>query len=192
MRRARRGRGARSRDHARPDPVRARRGADHRRLGGMPSGAASMSDVWIIVAVVGVATIAFKAAGPVLIGRRSLPRHVQPVVDLLAPVMLIALVTCADVRWRRGDRGRRAGRRRGRSCDCDRAARARHRGDGDRRAGDCARPSRRLGATRGRSAVPEHGGRRDRLGDEAGEPDHEHPLSKVPHTASFRRMCQST
>jgi branched-subunit amino acid transport protein len=52
-----------------------------------------MSDAWIIVAVVGVATVACKAAGPVLIGQRSLPRHVQPVVDLLAPVMLIALVT---------------------------------------------------------------------------------------------------
>ncbi len=52
-----------------------------------------MSSAWIVVAVVGVATIACKAAGPVLIGRRSLPRHVQPVVDLLAPVMLIALVT---------------------------------------------------------------------------------------------------
>ena len=55
-----------------------------------------------------------------------------------------------------------------------------------------AASSRRLGATRGRPAVPEHGGGRDRLGDEAGEPDHEHPLSKVPHAASFRRMCQST
>ena len=52
-----------------------------------------MSDAWIIVAVVGVATVACKAAGPVLIGQRSLPRNVQPVVDLLAPVMLIALVT---------------------------------------------------------------------------------------------------
>jgi branched-subunit amino acid transport protein len=52
-----------------------------------------MSDAWIIVGVVGVATIACKAAGPVLIGRRSLPRRVQPVVDLLAPIMLIALVT---------------------------------------------------------------------------------------------------
>lgn len=51
-----------------------------------------MSSTWIVVAVVGVATIAFKAAGPVLIGRRSLPSHVQSVVDLLAPVMLIALV----------------------------------------------------------------------------------------------------
>jgi branched-subunit amino acid transport protein len=51
-----------------------------------------MSDAWIVVAVVGVATIAFKAAGPVLIGRRALPGRIQSVVDLLAPVMLVALV----------------------------------------------------------------------------------------------------
>lgn len=51
-----------------------------------------MSDAWIVVAVVGIATIAFKAAGPVLIGRRALPVTVQAVVDLLAPVMLVALV----------------------------------------------------------------------------------------------------
>jgi branched-subunit amino acid transport protein len=47
---------------------------------------------WIVVAIVGLATIAFKAAGPVLIGQKALPPHVQSVVDLLAPVMLIALV----------------------------------------------------------------------------------------------------
>ena len=47
---------------------------------------------WIVVAVVGVLTIAFKAAGPVLLGRRPLPSRVQSVVDLLAPVMLAALV----------------------------------------------------------------------------------------------------
>lgn len=51
-----------------------------------------MSGAWIVVAVVGVATVAFKAAGPVLIGRRSLPPKVQSVVDLLAPAMLMALV----------------------------------------------------------------------------------------------------
>ena len=51
-----------------------------------------MSDAWIVVAVVGIATIAFKAAGPVLIGRRSLPPRVDACVELLAPVMLIALV----------------------------------------------------------------------------------------------------
>jgi branched chain amino acid efflux pump len=51
-----------------------------------------MSGVWIVVAVVGVATIAFKAAGPVVVGRRELPPRIQSIVDLLAPVMLIALV----------------------------------------------------------------------------------------------------
>lgn len=51
-----------------------------------------MSDPWAVVVLVGIATVAFKAAGPVLIGRRSLPRTVQTVVDLLAPVMLLALV----------------------------------------------------------------------------------------------------
>jgi branched-subunit amino acid transport protein len=47
---------------------------------------------WIVVALVGAATVAFKAAGPVLIGRRELPPRIQSVVELLAPVMLIALV----------------------------------------------------------------------------------------------------
>jgi branched-subunit amino acid transport protein len=51
-----------------------------------------MSDAWIVVAVVGVVTIAFKAAGPVAIGRRELPPRVQSFVELLAPVMLVALV----------------------------------------------------------------------------------------------------
>lgn len=51
-----------------------------------------MTSAWVVVGVVGLATIAFKAAGPVLIGRRALPSTVQSLVDLLAPVMLIALV----------------------------------------------------------------------------------------------------
>jgi branched-subunit amino acid transport protein len=58
----------------------------------MPAGVAAMSGTWIVVAVVGIATIAFKAAGPVVIGRRSLPPRVQSLVELLAPVMLMALV----------------------------------------------------------------------------------------------------
>ena len=93
-----------------------------------------MSDAWIVVAVVGAATIASKAAGPVLVGRRQLPPRLQACVELLAPVMLMALVVTqtfagdeeiqVDARvlgWGRADR--------------DRAARARHRGDGRRRAG---------------------------------------------------------
>jgi branched-subunit amino acid transport protein len=51
-----------------------------------------VNEAWIVVALVGIATIAFKAAGPVLIGRRALPQRVQDLVELLAPVMLIALV----------------------------------------------------------------------------------------------------
>jgi branched-subunit amino acid transport protein len=51
-----------------------------------------MNDAWIVVAVVGVATIACKAAGPVLVGRRERPPRLQACVELLAPVMLTALV----------------------------------------------------------------------------------------------------
>ena len=51
-----------------------------------------MSDAWIVVAVVGVVTIAFKSAGPVFLGGRALPARVRSMVDLLAPVMLMALV----------------------------------------------------------------------------------------------------
>ena len=51
-----------------------------------------MSDAWVVVSVVGLVTIAFKAAGPVFLGRRALPGRVRSTVDLLAPVMLMALV----------------------------------------------------------------------------------------------------
>jgi branched-subunit amino acid transport protein len=52
----------------------------------------SATDVWIVVGVVGVVTILFKAAGPVFLGRRALPERVGVVVALIAPVMLTALV----------------------------------------------------------------------------------------------------
>ena len=48
--------------------------------------------VWLVVVVVGVVTIVFKAAGPVFVGRRELPPRVDSVVALIAPVMLTALV----------------------------------------------------------------------------------------------------
>lgn len=51
-----------------------------------------MSDAWIVVIVVGAVTLVFKAAGPVILGRRQLPRRVDAVVALIAPVMLTALV----------------------------------------------------------------------------------------------------
>ena len=56
-----------------------------------------MTDVWIVVAVVGVVTVLFKAAGPVFLGRRALPPRIKSVVELLAPVMLTALVVTQTV-----------------------------------------------------------------------------------------------
>jgi hypothetical protein len=51
-----------------------------------------MTEVWIAVAAIGVATIALKAAGPVLAGGRALPGRLATVVPLLAPALLAALV----------------------------------------------------------------------------------------------------
>lgn len=51
-----------------------------------------MSSAWLAVLVVGAATIAIKAAGPVLAGGRELPLGSARVVDLLAPALLAALV----------------------------------------------------------------------------------------------------
>jgi branched-subunit amino acid transport protein len=47
---------------------------------------------WIVVLVVGAITVAFKATGPVLLGDRGLPPRLVGLVELLAPVMLSALV----------------------------------------------------------------------------------------------------
>lgn len=51
-----------------------------------------MSAAWIAVLAVGVTSVAFKAAGPVMLGRRALPPLALRLVELLAPVMLAALV----------------------------------------------------------------------------------------------------
>lgn len=51
-----------------------------------------MSRAWLVVLVVGAASIAFKAAGPVVLGGRALPGPVTRVVALLAPTLLAALV----------------------------------------------------------------------------------------------------
>ena len=51
-----------------------------------------MTTAWITVALVGAATVAIKASGPVLAGGRELPGPLGRVVDLLAPAVLAALV----------------------------------------------------------------------------------------------------
>jgi branched-subunit amino acid transport protein len=56
-----------------------------------------MSAVWVVVLVVGAATVALKATGPVLLGNRELPEPVARVVSLLGPVLLSALVVTQTV-----------------------------------------------------------------------------------------------
>ena len=56
-----------------------------------------MSTVWLVVLVVGAATVAFKATGPVLLGGRTLPPAIAEVGALLAPVLLAALVVTQAV-----------------------------------------------------------------------------------------------
>jgi branched-subunit amino acid transport protein len=51
-----------------------------------------VSTTWTVVLVVSVVTIAIKAAGPMLLGGRPLPRRLNAVVSLLAPALLAALV----------------------------------------------------------------------------------------------------
>ena len=49
------------------------------------------------VGVIGVVTVVFKAAGPVLLGGRRLAGRPLAVISLLAPVMLVALVVTQTV-----------------------------------------------------------------------------------------------
>ena len=56
-----------------------------------------MSDAWILVAAIGMGTMAIKGAGPVLLGGRPLPERAQSVVALLAPALLAALVATATL-----------------------------------------------------------------------------------------------
>jgi branched-subunit amino acid transport protein len=58
---------------------------------------APVSTVLLCVLVVGAVTIAFKATGPVLLGRRELPAWLAGPVGLLAPAVLAALVVTQAV-----------------------------------------------------------------------------------------------
>ena len=50
------------------------------------------AEAWLVVAVVGVATIAIKASGPLVLRAGELPAPLARIVDLLAPAVLAALV----------------------------------------------------------------------------------------------------
>ena len=51
-----------------------------------------MSDAWITILALIVATVLIKATGPVLVGGRELPPVVLRVIALLAPALLAALI----------------------------------------------------------------------------------------------------
>jgi branched-subunit amino acid transport protein len=56
-----------------------------------------MSTTWAVVLLVGSFTIAFKAAGPVLLGGRQVPDRLSGALELLAPSLLAALVVTQAV-----------------------------------------------------------------------------------------------
>jgi hypothetical protein len=56
-----------------------------------------MSEVWLVVAVVGVVTVALKALGPVAFGGREVPSRLGAVLALLAPAVLAGLVVTQTI-----------------------------------------------------------------------------------------------
>lgn len=51
-----------------------------------------MIESWVTIAGLAAATAALKAAGPMLLGRRALPAHLDGAIGLLAPALLAALI----------------------------------------------------------------------------------------------------
>ena len=51
-----------------------------------------MTEVWVTIGVLAVATALIRASGPVLLGGRELPPRMFDVIALLAPALLAALV----------------------------------------------------------------------------------------------------
>jgi branched-subunit amino acid transport protein len=51
-----------------------------------------MTEVWLTIGGLFVATVAIKAAGPLIVGERELPERANDVIALLAPALLTALI----------------------------------------------------------------------------------------------------
>jgi branched chain amino acid efflux pump len=51
-----------------------------------------MTEVWLTIGGLFVATVAIKAAGPLIVGERELPARAYDVIGLLAPALLAALI----------------------------------------------------------------------------------------------------
>ncbi|MGH8875226.1 MAG: AzlD domain-containing protein [Acidimicrobiia bacterium] len=76
------------------DPGCSAGGTDHCRRYRLLAGveAVVMGQGWVMVALVGVATVILEAAGPVLLGGRPLPPKMMGLIELLAPALLAALI----------------------------------------------------------------------------------------------------
>jgi branched-subunit amino acid transport protein len=57
----------------------------------------AVSATWVLITLVGAATVIFKASGPLLLGGRKLPSRIRGVVATLAPALLAALVVTQAV-----------------------------------------------------------------------------------------------
>jgi branched-subunit amino acid transport protein len=55
----------------------------------------SSGAIWVLIGLTALVTAAIKAAGPVALGGRELPRWFEGVIALMAPALLAALV-CAS------------------------------------------------------------------------------------------------
>ena len=55
----------------------------------------SSGELWLVIALCAVVTAAIKAAGPVALGGRDLPRWFDGIIQLMAPALLAALVCVA-------------------------------------------------------------------------------------------------
>ena len=62
-----------------------------------------MTEVWITIAALAVATFAIRAAGPIAVGGRELPGSVIAVISLVAPALLAALVVTQTLTGDAGD-----------------------------------------------------------------------------------------
>ena len=56
-----------------------------------------MSDAWITIVALAIATAAIRAAGPVFLGGRTYPPRVWAVLSLIAPAVLAALIVTQTV-----------------------------------------------------------------------------------------------
>jgi uncharacterized membrane protein len=51
-----------------------------------------MTEIWVTIAILALATAALKLAGPLILGGRPLPPRAMGIVELLASALLAALV----------------------------------------------------------------------------------------------------